>query len=226
MVEEASLTELPHKSLREAAYVAIRSAITAGELKPGQRLVEKDLALRLGISRAPVREALRQLETEGLVEGQAHRGMYVTELSAQSMWEVYTLRACLEGLAVRLVARKPDPAVVLALERLLAQMNEAAAADDLQRLSELDMLFHQTICEAAQHRRLLEAWQGMYAQVRMLVALTAQDWLPPQQVVIYHTEVVDAIRRGAPDEAAALLTNHILTVGERISAALGPEVDS
>ena len=96
---------LPYKALRDAAVLRIREAILQGRLKPGQRILEADMAQELGISRAPIREAIRQLESEGLVVSRAHRGTYVTTLSSQDAREIFSLRAALEGLAIMLVAQ-------------------------------------------------------------------------------------------------------------------------
>ena len=228
MAEKVSLPEVPHKSLREAAYVAIREAIASGQFKPGQRLVEKALAQQLGISRAPVREALRQLESEGLVVGRPHRGVYVAELSSEDVWEIYTLRAAVEGLAVRLVARQVEPEVVEELGDLVRKMRVAAERGRREELSQLDMRFHEVLCRAASHRRLLEAWQSMYAQARMLVSMIALREMLPARLVRHHEEVTDAIRRGDPAEAERLLTSHILAIGERVVATskLDGQVDA
>ncbi len=218
--EELTLPKVSYRSLRVAAYAAIREAILAGQLKPGERLVEAELAQQLGISRAPVREAIRQLESEGLVVGLPHRGAFVVRLSPQDLWEIYTLRAAVEGLAVRLVASAPDPEVMQRLEELVHRMREAARKDQRKELPRLDLLFHETICQAAGHRRLLEAWQGMYAQVQMFISISGHYEVPPQQLVAYHEEVLEAIRKADPGRAERLLREHILTVGERIVATL------
>ena len=218
--QEMALPKLSIRSLRTAAYTAIREAILSGLLKPGERLVEVNLARQLGVSRAPVREALRQLETEGLVVTQPHRGTYVAEFSAHDLWEIYTLRAAVEGLAVHLVASDPSTEVVERLEDLVDRMRRAAQEGDRDRLSQLDMRFHETICKAAQHQRLLEAWQGMYAQIQMFISITGHHKISPDQLVAYHEEVLNAIRSRDPERAEALLKDHILTVGERIVATL------
>lgn len=222
MSDKPELSEVPHKSLREAAYAAIREAIVTGALRPGQRLVEVDLAQRLGISRAPVREALRLLESEGLVVAEPHRGAHVARFSRKDLWEIYTLRAAVEGLAVRLVATRPPVEVLRRLEDLVEQMKEAAACGERETLTDLDLEFHRTICQATEHRRLLEAWEGMSAQVRMFVTITSRYRLPPEQLVRYHEEVLEAIRRRDAHGAEALLTKHILEYGERIADFLEP----
>lgn len=218
--EEVSLPRVSYRSLRVAAYTAIREAILAGQLKPGERLLEVDLAQQLGISRAPVREAIRQLESEGLVVGLPHRGTFVVKLSPQDLWEIYTLRAAIEGLAVHLVASAPDPEIIQKLEALVQQMRDAAERDQRKELPRLDLLFHETICQATGHRRLIEAWQSMHAQVKMFISLSGHYEVPPQQLVAYHEEVLAAIRSADPAQAEKLLREHILTVGERIVTTL------
>ncbi|MFZ5917508.1 MAG: GntR family transcriptional regulator [Chloroflexota bacterium] len=216
MVSEPIFEEVPHKSLREAALAAIRQAILEGDLKPGQRLVESDIAEQMGISRAPVREAFRQLGTEGLIVSEPHRGTFVAELSTSDLWEIYTLRAALESLAVRLVTEKASPEILEQLQQTVEAMTQAAQEADLSRLAALDMHFHETLCRASGHSRLLSAWQSMTAQIRTFIDLTNTLYLPAEEVVGLHTEVVEYIRNGQAAEAGHTLASHILSVGQRI----------
>jgi GntR family transcriptional regulator of gluconate operon len=208
--------QVPHKSLREAALAAIRQAILRGDLIPGQRLVESDIAEQMGMSRAPVREALRQLETEGLVVSEPHRGSFVAELSATDLCEIYTLRAALESLAVRIVTEKASVEILAQLQQAAADMAEAARAGDLARLAALDMSFHEMLCRASGHSRLLGIWLSMTAQIRTFIDLTNTLYLPADEVVCLHTEVVEHIEGGRAEEAGRALARHILEVGERI----------
>jgi DNA-binding GntR family transcriptional regulator len=189
--------QVPHRSLREAALSAIRQAILRGDLAPGQRLVESDIAEQLGVSRAPVREALRQLETEGLV------------VSAP-------LRAALESLAVRIVTEKASAETLAQLRQAVADMAGAAREGDLARLAALDMSFHEMLCRAAGHSRLLDIWLSMTAQIRAFIDLTNTLYLPADEVVRLHAEVVEHMEDGRAGEAERALARHILEVGERI----------
>jgi len=208
--------QVPHKSLREVALSAIRQAISGGDLKPGQRLVESDIAEQMGISRAPVREALRQLETEGLVVSEPHRGTFVAEVSATDLWEIYTLRAAVESLAVRVVTEKAAAETLAQLQQAVADMAQAAREGDLSRLAALDMAFHETLCRASGHSRLLAAWLSMIAQIRIFIDLTSTLYLPADEVVDLHTEVVEHIKNGRAEEAGQALARHILDVGKHI----------
>lgn len=221
MHRDGSLPRLRRQSLGAEAYDAIRKAILSGRLRPGQRVIEQHLARQLGVSRAPVREALHRLANEGLVETLPHRGTYVVDLSPKDMWEVYTMRAALETLAIRLVGSTLEPETAEELGSIVAAMETAAKDGRLDDLSEMDMRFHRVICEAAGHRRLLESWTEMYAHIRMFISLTgAQKMVSDGERIRYHRDVLDAMCRGEAEEAAALQREHILTVGERIVAAL------
>ncbi|MDY6876637.1 MAG: GntR family transcriptional regulator [Chloroflexota bacterium] len=213
--------QVPHKSLREAALSAIRQAISGGKLKPGQRLVESDIAEQMGISRAPVREALRQLETEGLVVSESHRGTFVTKVSATDLWEIYTLRAAIEGLAVRLVTEQASEETQARLQQAVADMTQAAHEGDLSRLAALDMAFHETLCRASGHSRLLATWLSMTTQIRTFIDLTSTLYLPADKVVRLHTEVVEHIQNGRAEEASRALARHILETGKRICQEQG-----
>jgi DNA-binding GntR family transcriptional regulator len=220
------LEQVPHKSLREAARSAIRQAILRGDLKPGQRLVESDIAEQMGISRAPVREALRQLETEGLVVSEPHRGAFVAELSAADMWEIYTLRAAIERLAVRIVTEKASAETLAQLQQAVAKMDQAAREGDLVRLAALDMSFHEMLCRTSGHSRLLDIWLSMTAQIRTFIDLTTTLYLPADKVVRLHTEVVEHIQSGRAEEAGQALARHILETGGHIRQEWGKILDA
>lgn len=207
---------VPHRSLREAALSAIRQAILRGDLKPGQRLMESDIAEQMGMSRAPVREALCQLETEGLLVSEPHRGTFVAELSTTDLWEIYTLRAAIESLAVRIVTEMASAETLAQLQQAVADMVQAAREGDLARLAALDMSFHEMLCRASGHSRLLDAWLGMTVQIRTFIDLTHTLCLPADEVVSIHTEVVEHIQNGRAEEAGRTLARHILEAGECI----------
>jgi len=203
--------------LREAALSAIRQAILCGDLKPGQRLMETDIAEQMGMSRAPVREALRQLETEGLVVSEPHRGTFVVELSIADLWEIYTLRAAIESLAVRIVTERASAETLAQLQQAVADMAQATREGDRVRLIALDMSFHEMLCRASGHSRLLDTWMSMIVQIRTFIDLTHTLCLPVDRVVGFHAEVVEHIQNGRAEEAGRTLARHILEAGECIS---------
>jgi len=208
--------QVPHKSMREMACSAIRQAILSGRLKPGDRLLEAEIAHQMGISRAPVREAVRQLVSEGLVVSYPHRGTFVAELSAEDLWEIYTLRAAIESLAVRLVAEQATPEIVCMLRQAVADMAQAAQEGDLQHLANLDIAFHEMLCRLSGHSRLLETWLGMIVQIRIFIDLTHALYRPVEDMVRLHADIVGYIENRQAREASEALTQHILDAGQRI----------
>jgi DNA-binding GntR family transcriptional regulator len=219
-LQETSLRSLSYTSLRDAAYEAIRDAIVEQRIKAGQRLFETELAEKLGISRAPIREALRELEREGLVQSIPHRGTYVTSLSPQDAREIYSLRAAIEGLAITLAVRSGSKELVSDLERCIADMERSAKDGQLGVMVQADFSFHETLCRAADHKRLLDVWLGMRGQIRAFVSVTAMQYLSPTEIVESHGLVLDAVRKGDPLLASEILADDILQVGEYVAAGL------
>ncbi|HDN78891.1 MAG TPA: GntR family transcriptional regulator [Chloroflexi bacterium] len=216
--KEKVFKELPHKSLSDAALSAIRKAILEGALKPGQRLVEAEIARQMGISRAPVREALRQLEKEGLISTEPHKGSYVIQLSADDLWEIYTLRAAIEGLGAELAALKATEEEIKQLEELVEAMRQSAQEGDLSRLVEQDLAFHECLCKASRHKRLFDIWLSMNAQIKLFINITDQFHLPAEDVVRRHEDVVKAIRERDGERAKRLISRDIIEVGREICA--------
>jgi DNA-binding GntR family transcriptional regulator len=199
----------------------LRDAILTGMLAPGERLVEEQLAAQLDVSRAPVREALRMLEYDGLETGLGRRGRFVTLLTAQDAWEVYTLRAALEALAVDVVARDCPPQLLQELQNIVSKMGTAIRQQDRHALSVLDVRFHRTICSTSGHERLLRAWDSMSNQIRLLsqrVIGTQYDELT--DVAERHQTLVDVLATRDPAAAMTAVRAHIQSVSERVVAHL------
>lgn len=136
----------------------LREAILRGYLKPGQKLDQNEVAELLNVSRSPVRDALRTLATEGLVEVFPHRGAVVAELSPEELEEIYFIRGVLEGLAARLAAPKMDSERIAALQSVLVKLS---ATTDLDRWLELNLRFHNLIYQAANRPRLLSIIENL-----------------------------------------------------------------
>ena len=208
--------KLPYKSLRYAALNAIRNSIMNGELKPGQRLVESDISQQLGISRSPVREALCQLEIEGLVTSSPNMGSYVTKLSLKDLQEIYTIRAALEKLAVKIATHRANEEELTELEKLVEDMHKSAEVGNLSQLVELDMNFHRYLCYTSHNKHLLDIWLTMNAQIKLFINLTAHFYLPAKEIVKRHKNVVKAIRENRAEEAGRLISSDIIELGKKI----------
>ena len=212
-------------STREAgaAYVSktdmvaalIRELIITGELTTGEQLRQRDLAQRFGVSQTPVREALRRLESEGLVIGDNHRGFMVVEADEGSTEENFQIRAALESLGASLAAAKIDEAGVKRLEELNVQMQ--AAGEDNSRYAELNREFHLTMYEYAHSPLLMSLMRLLWASLNggPRVLRTHAD------SVRQHREILDALRAGDAAAAASLTHRHIMGV-EHLPGPGGP----
>ena len=207
-------------TLVEHALDAIRRAIVYGELKPGERLWEEELAAQLGISRVPVREALRALEYEGLIRSEPHRGSYVAAPAEEEIEEIYRIRAEVEataaGGAARVIAGRPER--VAPYQELLGRMRHAAAAGDLHDLAAADLDFHRLILDDSGYSVLPRVWSAMFGIVRGRLSIILASAPRHDDVVAYtaesHAPIVAALATGDPERAAAAVRQHILETHE------------
>lgn len=208
---------IEHIPLKENVYRRLRDAILNGELVSGERIYEARIAKEFGISRAPIREALKSLEGEGLIETRSRRGSYVCKLSEKDIWEVYSLRAALESLAFRLASKNITPEKVNDLRQIIAEMENGAKIGDIQRLSELDTKFHETVVRLSGHERLLSAWMSNIGQIKLLSKRVMTTQYNDLSIVHRrHEALLDALLRGSEDEITKQIVSHIESVAERI----------
>jgi DNA-binding GntR family transcriptional regulator len=182
----------------------IREAIKSGKLKPGEHIIEGDLAMDMGISRFPIREAIRYLEKEGLVTTTPYKGAHVTELTEKDLEEIYSLRIVIEELAIRTLIKHIDSEKVKKLESVVTAMKQVAKnCRTIEEVIDVDLSFHRTICELAENRRLLELWLNLSHQLRAFIVL--DDHLygddTPEKTLETHYPVFEAIKKGDSDLA-------------------------
>lgn len=196
----------------EAAYAVIRDGILSGELARGQRLREEELALRAGVSRTPVREALRRLDAEGLVDFTPNRGARVTAWSEQELDDLYDARALLESHCARLAAGRITVDELAGLADLAAQMHRLTrkGPDAADELTALNGRFHRAIAKASRNAQLEAMVRGVMDVP--LVYRTFQRYTPQrlQASSFQHNELVEALRAEDADWAEALMRAHIL----------------
>jgi DNA-binding GntR family transcriptional regulator len=176
------------RTIAEQVAVSIREAIAQGRIAPAARLLELSLAREMGTSRAPVREALNQLEREGLVVKEPNRGARVVELTEEMVREVASLRGLLEGFAASLAAERLTTAEFKTLDAILSDMDRAAQRGEYARLVELDYQFHAFICRASGHRTLYETWTVISGKVRLYLSTTNLMYRDLKAVVRGHGE--------------------------------------
>ena len=173
-------------TLMDRAFQQIREAIRSGKLKPGDRLVESQLAEEMQISRFPIREALRYLEKEGLVKTKPFKGTYVAQLTEKDMEELYSLRSAIEELAVRILIKNIDEDKIKKLEFIVADMVQASENDNIDKMISEDLRFHQTICEMSGHRKLLDVWLNLENQLQIFLTIEKDLFENSYQYVTTH----------------------------------------
>jgi DNA-binding GntR family transcriptional regulator len=181
-------------TLTDQALRQIREAIRSGKLKPGDRLVETQLAEEMHISRFPIREALRYLEKEGLVHAEPFKGTYVAQLTEKDMEELYSLRSAIEELAVRILLKTIDAKKIKKLESIVASMIEASKSEDIDKMITEDLRFHQTICELSGHRRLLDVWLNLENQLHIFLTIEKDLFGNSLRFVTTHHPILEAIK--------------------------------
>lgn len=208
---------LNRETLESQAFQSLRTAIRTGELKPGQRLIEGTLANSMGVSRIPIREAIRSLERHGLVVSEPGRGACVVSPSTADVHEIYGLRQALECYALELVISGPGHAeAVERLQELASAMRPASRAHRRDELMEIDLRFHETLCELSGNGRLLEAWHRLSDQVAILLQLKDLVHDDSGDLPGGHQRIVDAIRTSDVASAQELLRAHIAKSASRL----------
>jgi DNA-binding GntR family transcriptional regulator len=196
-------------TLMDRAFQQIREAIRSGKLKPGDRLVETQLAEEMQISRFPIREALRYLEKEGLVHARPFKGTYVTQLTEKDMEELYSLRSAIEELAVRILIKNIDEKQIKELESIVADMVQASEENDLDQMISQDLRFHQTICEMSGHRKLLDVWLNLENQLQIFLTIEKDLFENSYQYVTTHHPILEAIKSGKTNSAQKAIRDHL-----------------
>ena len=209
----------------------LRESIVRGQLAPGTPLHEVDLSNSLGVSRGTVREALRQLQDDNLVEIVPHQGACVATLSPKRAWEIYTLRAQLEPYAVRLAVERKAyrPQDVEELDALVRRLGELERQGDAPDVVSADMEFHRVLCERSEHALVLDALRRLHFQTRLFIFNTLFYRSDLEQDELTHRAILDTILAGDPGRAEASVHEHIINAGtylvrsmERYGAAAGP----
>jgi DNA-binding GntR family transcriptional regulator len=199
----------------------LRQEILSNRLAPGAHLQEEVIAEELGISRAPVREALRLLAAEDLVTIAPRRGAVVRELSTADFRAAYQVREALETLAVRLTVPRMSDGDRSTLRDLYRQMADAAAAGDVERFGEADAAFHIHIVEGSGNRRLIETYRHLKNQIRQYRRWSMSLRGGFARPLVEHAAILEAIERNDVETAVRWLTQHLRVPQQRLEA--GPQ---
>jgi DNA-binding GntR family transcriptional regulator len=207
------------RSLADQIYQRLRLNIIGGQLLPGARLVEMEIASTMGTSQGPVREALQRLEREGLVQRQAHSATFVTDVLLDEMYELFSIRSVIEEFAIkRTVQVISDEQIAQELE-LLELMREAGQRGDMVTLTEHDLRFHRNLCLWSGSATLLRAWNPLYSQIQRFVVQTHKVYFHVvTDIADSHAPIISALKGGDPQQAAAIIHEHIMLIWSMMSA--------
>jgi DNA-binding GntR family transcriptional regulator len=215
--EQNLLQQIRNVPLARVIRDEILELILRGELAPGNRITEPMIASRLGVSRVPVREALRDLESTGLVESRKHSGAFVRLLSPKETADLYELRSVLDAFAGRLAAINGDPALVAVLEQRLQTMARAAETNDVMMYYEANLNFHWDIIDASGNDQVRDVYRGAVQKLHLARIKNLSTDVAMLSSVKEHHAIVDAIRGKQPDVCEALAANHVKAARKRLS---------
>jgi DNA-binding GntR family transcriptional regulator len=207
-------------TLGERVYTSLLESILAGRIAPGQHLVEQALADQLSVSRISVREAIRRLAQDELVQIIPKRGAFVVSLSPGDVDEIFRLRAALEGLAIERLTLQAMGPELATLESRLQEMSEWEKREDRLRGAAADTRFHRTLMELSGQRRICQVWERMSAQITVVVYHVSHYYPSYHGLAERHGQIVQLIRAGEPQPAVAYLQRHIMEGAQHLLEAM------
>ncbi len=199
-----------YKPLREVIFNSLREAIIIGELRPGERLMEVQLAEKMGVSRTPVREAIRKLELEGLVDMIPRKGAHVAELSIKDIMDVLEVRASLDGLATALAAERITDDELKELKHINGQFTQYIEKENLNGSIKKDAEFHDIIYRASRNDKLITILNNLREQVQRFRVIYLKDYNSPKNLIKEHNDIFEAISLRSIEASRSLAKTHIL----------------
>lgn len=220
MVKVPKLKLDSYQPLRDVIFETLRKAIITGEIKPGERLMEVAIAEQMGVSRTPVREAIRRLEAEGLVTMVPRKGTHVSELSSKDIIDVLEVRGALDKLAAGLAAKRIKPQQLRALESIHKQYIAFVEKENIEGAVRKDIEFHDAIYAASGNSRLIGVLSTLKEHIYRFRVIYLRDMDIAEHVEQEHRQILDALKEGNEQLAAELAEKHIKSQMESIVEAL------
>lgn len=216
----------PVKSKADLVYDSLRTAIVGGDLSPGERINMDELARTFGVSKIPIREAVKRLESEGLVVSRVHSGVAVAEIDRHEMRGVFLAREAIEGLVGQLAAENRSEALLVRLDDVQARMEGALTAGETSALMNLNSEFHGALASASGFRVLEELTEQLLVTVRRYRIAEPVDDLNWRSVLTEHAAIIEAVRQGDKTAAAAAARAHTASQADHEIAVGGDEAKS
>ena len=205
-----------YKPLRDVIFDTLREAIIVGELKPGERLMEVQLAKKMGVSRTPVREAIRKLELEGRVEMLPRKGAHIADLSVKDIMDLLEERASLDGLATSLSASRISEDEIKELKHIHSQFINYVEKENLQGSIKKDVEFHDIIYRSSRNDKLIQISNNLREQIQRFRVIYIKDYSSSRELIREHNEIIDAISSRSSDMAMKSAQSHIKKQEEAI----------
>ena len=226
MINDFSVDMDEYLPLRDVVFNTLRKAILKGELKPGERLMEIALAERLGVSRTPVREAMRKLELEGLVVMIPRRGAQVANITEKDLNEVLEVRMALENLSIENAGNKMTEEQLAELKKAAKVFEATMEEGNLVKLAEADVAFHEVIYQSSDNRRLNQVLNNLREQIYRYRVEYLKEEETRKLLVKEHDEIYEAIRNRDVKTAQEISYQHIENQREAIVRSIREENDS
>jgi DNA-binding GntR family transcriptional regulator len=215
-----------YRGLLDEVAARIRARIFCGDLLDGQRIVERDLAVEMGTSRGPIRDALRVLEQEGLVTTAPRRGTYVASLTTADALEILAIREALEPVAVSFLLDQNQTAHFELLRAVVDRLDVAARAKDWNAAILLDLEFHGLIFQLCGQRRLLRIWDSLKTPMLQLFGKLSHYYADIAEVPTRHRDLLESIRSGDRTRALAHSSEHVVAFQAHLLSNLSAAPDS
>ncbi|EPR14421.1 GntR family transcriptional regulator [Ruminiclostridium papyrosolvens] len=209
-----------YKPLREVIFNSLREAIIIGELRPGERLMEVQLAEKMGVSRTPVREAIRKLELEGLVDMIPRKGAHVAELSIKDIMDVLEVRASLDGLATSLAAERITDDELKELKHINGQFASYIEKENLNGSIKKDVEFHDIIYKASRNDKLISILNNLREQVQRFRVIYLKEYNNSKNLIKEHNDIYEAVSSRSMENARNIAKTHIINQESTILSSL------
>lgn len=213
---ESALSPVSNATRRDVVVDAIRHALLSGELNPGQRIKEAQLAAALGVSRPTIREAIHQLIHEGSLVQEPYKGIRVAKPSRQGLLDVAEVRVSLETQAALRLAQHPEGTGMARLRDALQMHLDAIGAGDPVKADATHLVLHRTLWEGGDNQMLMRIWPLVESQIRMAISLDQAAWSNPARDAEMHVRLVDVIASGDSERIAAEIREHIAGSAETV----------
>ncbi|MBQ5445750.1 MAG: GntR family transcriptional regulator [Lachnospiraceae bacterium] len=224
-MKELSMITDAYLPLRDLVFITLREAILQGKLEPGERLMEIALANQLGVSRTPIREAIRKLEIEGLVINAPRRGAVVAEITLKDLRDVLEVRRNLENLAVKLACEKANEQDIRELKELHRSFISTLKNEDLTEVAQADVKFHDKIYEITDNKRLIQILSNLREQMYRYRFEYIKDEIHRRVLVDEHAMIIEGIENKDVDKAKKYMEIHIINQEKTIVAKITKDTE-